>query len=35
MRPCPECGEATYYDPCPICRVRQLQEEARADGADA
>jgi tRNA(Ile)-lysidine synthase TilS/MesJ len=23
--PCPVCGEPTYYNPCPLCRVRELQ----------
>jgi tRNA(Ile)-lysidine synthase TilS/MesJ len=22
---CPVCGEPTYYNPCPLCRVRELQ----------
>lgn len=23
--PCPECGEPTYYNPCPLCRLRVWQ----------
>jgi hypothetical protein len=22
---CPECGELTYYNPCPLCRLRGWQ----------
>ena len=34
MRDCPDCGEATYFDPCPLCRIRIMQEtaEGRGDG---
>jgi len=36
-QPCPVCGEPTYYDPCPLCRVRELQtgDSAPPGGAPA
>jgi tRNA(Ile)-lysidine synthase TilS/MesJ len=32
-RPCPVCGDLTYYDPCPLCRLREWQSGA-APSAD-
>jgi hypothetical protein len=32
-RPCPVCGDPTYYDPCPLCRLREWQS-APAEGND-
>jgi len=29
-QPCPVCGDPTYYNPCPLCRLREWQAE---DGA--
>ena len=31
-RPCPVCGDPTYYNPCPLCRLRELQEAEAKDG---
>lgn len=34
-RACPICGDPTYYDPCPLCRLREWQtEEAAASVTD-